>query len=253
MSDELLVTLGRAVRVRRERLGITREALAQRSGVSLRFLSDLEHGKGNISILRLIDIARSLGVSLADLVAPLDEFADLDQENVGPRIALVGLRGAGKSTIGAKVAEKLGVEFIELDSQIEKRAGLLLPQIFEFHGESYYRRIERESIKDWLKSRTPSVLAVAGGVVTDARSWSLLKKHARTVWLKADPEEHYRRVARQGDLRPMENRPQAMLELRALLIARSPRYGEADMIVDTSELSIEESAEKIVNWVSSNV
>jgi XRE family aerobic/anaerobic benzoate catabolism transcriptional regulator len=230
---ESLVPLGDAVRRARQAEGLTLRDLAARSGLSQRFLSDLEHGKGNISIARLVEVGRALRVPISALVAPLD--------HAGPRraLALVGLRGAGKSTLGRAAAAALGRPFVELDERVEAAAGLPLSQIFEIHGEEYYRRLERRTLVDLLDHAEGVVLATGGGIVTDPESWSLLRTRCRTVWLQAQPEDHYQRVMEQGDLRPMENRPSAMAELRALLAARAPLYAQADARVETSALGFQ--------------
>lgn len=236
-----LAPLGAAVREARQARGDTIRGLAERSGVSERFLSDLERGRGNISIARLWAVSQALSVSLAELVAPLDRARH------GPILALVGLRGAGKSTIGAKVAERLGRPFLELDDRIEAAAGLPLSQIFEIHGDSYYRRLEREVLRAVLTEAGPEGLVVAtgGGIVSDRTTWAMLRARAETVWLRADPEDHYARVMAQGDLRPMENRPSAMAELEALLAGRSALYAEADHEVDTTALGLDAAITEI--------
>lgn len=239
--------LGLEVRKARKRRNLTMKDLAEASGVSERFLSDLERGVGNISIARLADVARAIGFKLSDLVSALDEAVQ-----PASLVALIGLRGAGKSTIGAAVAGRLGLPFLELDREVESAAGLPLAQIFEIHGQAYYRRLEREVLSRALTAPAKgAVMAAGGGLVGDKHTWEILRRHARTVWLKARPEDHYARVMAQGDLRPMRNRPAAMAELRALLASREPRYGEADLTVDTSHLGVEESVERIVRWCKS--
>jgi XRE family aerobic/anaerobic benzoate catabolism transcriptional regulator len=246
MTD--LRALGDAVRDVRTDRGLTQRELADRSGVSLRFLSDLEAGRGNISIARLLEVARALEVQLVDLVAPLDRAAI--RTSLDRPLALVGLRGAGKSTIGAQVAELLKAPFVELDLAIEEAAGLPLSQIFEIHGDSYYRRLERAAVERLIKKGArPSVVAAGGGIVMHTEAWPLLKRRARTVWLRAKPEEHYQRVMEQGDLRPMQNRPAAMAELHSILELRSPRYAEAELTVDTSALGLDGSVARIVRWI----
>ncbi len=238
-----LAPLGDAVRQARLASGMTLRSLAERSGVSQRFLSDLERGKGNISIGRLVAISQALGVTLGRLVEPLDRAF------LGPRptvLALVGLRGAGKSSIGAQAAESLELPFVELDKRIEQAAGLPLAQIFEIHGESYYRRLEYDVLLSILQDAAPQLLAAGGGLVTAPESWRLLRQRSKTVWLKAEPEAHYQRVMAQGDLRPMENRPSAMAELKALLKARSPLYAQADETLDTSALGAEQTKEALI-------
>lgn len=230
-----LAPLGTAVRRARQAEGLTLKSLAERSGLSPRFLSDLELGKGNISIGRLMQVGRALKVPVSELVAPLDVNAP------GPPVlALVGLRGAGKTTVGRRVARALDFDFVELDEAVEAAAGLPLSQIFEMHGEEYYRRLELEVLQQILHDAVRgTVLTTGGGLVTAPQTWGLLKARAQTVWLQADPEEHYQRVMDQGDLRPMENRPSAMAELRALLALRGPLYAQAELRLHTSKLGMD--------------
>jgi XRE family aerobic/anaerobic benzoate catabolism transcriptional regulator len=238
-----LAPLGHAVRRLRLARGLTLRALAEQAGLSERFLSDLELGRGNISIARLAAVSRALGSGLGPLVAPLDD-ADAGRR---PVLALVGLRGAGKSTVGPRVAGALGARFVELDLEVEAAAGLALPELFELHGEAYFRRLERETLRRLLAEReAPLVLAAGGGLVTDAESWRLLCASALTVWLRAEAADHYQRVVDQGDLRPMRNRPAAMAELEALLTARAPLYARAQVVVDTSQLGLEGAVRRVV-------
>ncbi len=244
-----LSPLGQVVRQLRLSRGLTLKQLAEQAELSQRFLLDLEHGKGNISIARLLAVSRALGVELATLVSPLDAREASARAGGGPVVALIGLRGAGKSTIGARAAEKLGVPFVELDHEVESAAGLSLPELFEIHGEAYFRRLEREVlVRRLAEARAGSgmVLATGGGLVTDPESWRLLAERALTVWLRAEPAAHYQRVIDQGDLRPMANRPAAMAELKALLTARSPLYARARLTVDTSALGIEGAVARVV-------
>ncbi len=246
---EDLSPLGQGVRQLRLSRGLTLKQLAEQAGLSQRFLLDLEHGKGNISIARLLAVSRALGVELAALVAPLDAREAEARAAGRPVVALIGLRGAGKSTIGARAAEKLGVPFVELDHEVEGAAGLSLPELFEIHGEAYFRRLEREVLVRRLaeaRAGAGMVLATGGGLVTDPESWRLLFERALTVWLRAEPEAHYQRVIDQGDLRPMANRPAAMAELKALLTARSPLYARARVTVDTSALGIDGAVARVV-------
>jgi XRE family aerobic/anaerobic benzoate catabolism transcriptional regulator len=166
-------------------------------------------------------------------------------ESHAPTIALLGLRGAGKTTIGRKLARRLRLPFVELDQRIEQAAGLTLPEIFALHGEAYYRRLERETLERVL-DEGPLVLATGGGLPTSPDTWTLLKRRARTVWLKARPEDHWNRVVQQGDKRPMADNPQAMAELRRLLAAREPLYAEADETIDTSKLDTEQVSRSLV-------
>ena len=235
---DILGRVGGAVRRARHRRGLSRRALADASGLSIRFLAELEAGRGNISLRRLDDLARGLGVPAATL---------LDQGTAprGPRLALVGLRGAGKSTVGPGLARRLDVPFAELDGMIEEVAGLTVAQIFEIHGESYFRRLERETLRRFLDEAGPFILATGGGLVTEPETLALLREDTWTVWLRARPEDHYGRVLAQGDERPMAGNPHAMSELRALLAARLPLYQQADLTVDTSTTSVAEAVETI--------
>jgi len=236
--------LGEAIRTARQQAGLTIKMLAARSGLSPRFLSDLEKGRGNISIGRLWSVGRALDRPLAELVAPLD--ASMRSRNGRPPVALIGLRGAGKSTIGRRVSERLNRPFVELDGQIESAAGLPLSQVFEMHGETYYRRLERDALDRFLRTQSEgALLATGGGIVTDPDSWAMLRTQAITIWLRAEPEDHYRRVMEQGDLRPMKNRPGAMAELRALLASRNPLYAQAQIVIETSQLGLDGSIEAV--------
>lgn len=229
--DQLLHDLGAAVRARRSELGLTMKDVAERAGVSARFLVQLEAGEGNISVARLEDVAEALATTGAELLAA---GARAKIEEKGSVLALVGLRGAGKSSIGSLVAKKLGVPFVELDELIVREAQMTLSTIFEIHGERYYRGIEREVLRRLLDEGKPMVIATGGSLVTDAETWGLLRSRARTIWLKAAPKDHWSRVVAQGDVRPMRDRPRAMNELRALLTSRKPLYQQADVVVDTS-------------------
>ena len=187
----------------------------------------VEPGEGNISVRKLAGLAEALGTTPAALLtAPADPGP--------PTIALLGLRGAGKTTIGRRLAKRMRLKFVELDQRIEKAAGLTLPEIFALHGESYYRRLERETLERVL-DEGPLVLATGGGLPTSPDTWSLLKRRALTVWLRAQPEDHWNRVVQQGDKRPMADNPQAMAELRRLLAAREPIYAQAHHTVDTTK------------------
>lgn len=232
MSERLLDTLGRRARARRLEKGWTIRDVAEKSGVSPRFLVQLESGRGNISVLRLADVAHALDTSLSVLLA--------DDGAPPPRvIALLGLRGAGKTTIGRRLARRLRVAFVELDRRIEQAADLSLSELFSLHGEDYYRRLERETLQAVLAENRPMVLATGGGIVTSHETYALLRRATLTVWLRAKPEDHWNRVVRQGDRRPMADHPQAMADLRALLAAREPLYAQAAVTVDTTGLPVE--------------
>ena len=234
----LLVAIGQRVRLLRDQHGLTQKALAERAGLSLRFLSEVESGQGNISVTRLAELAHALGVGPASLLPD-------DPNRVADRVALLGVRGAGKSSVGRALAKLLSRDFIELDEEIERTAGLRLAEIFEIHGGDHYRRLEREVLRATLAKDRAFVLATGGGLVSDAESWSLLRRGARTVWLRATPTQHWQRVVGQGDARPMADRPRAMSELRALLAARTPRYAEADITVETGQLGVSQVAMRV--------
>jgi XRE family transcriptional regulator, aerobic/anaerobic benzoate catabolism transcriptional regulator len=229
----LLVSVGSAVRGHRERRGWSRRALAEASGVSERFLAQLEAGEGNISLRRFADVAHALGTTPAALLAP----AEAAPATTKP-IALLGVRGAGKSAVGAALARKLGRRFVEVDHEIEEAAGLPLGEVFALHGEAYYRRVEREVLTRLLADASPSVLATGGSIVNDPTNYALLRARARTIWLRARPEDHWNRVVAQGDQRPMAENPHAFEELRALLAARSKLYARADVTIETSGLPV---------------
>ncbi len=232
--DAVLSHVGERVRVRRDVLGLTQRALAARAGLSVRFLAQLERGDGNISLTRFADVAGALGVEPAALLAGAPAAGHARP----PVIALLGVRGAGKSTIGARLAVKLGVTFVELDAAIERAAGLTLAQLFELHGESYYRGLEREVLTRLLAESSGAVIATGGSLVTDRATFRLLTERAHTVWLRATPRDHWSRVVEQGDRRPMAKNPRAFAELEALLRARAPLYRTARQTVDTSRTPI---------------
>lgn len=231
--QSFLGTVGARVRAQRERRGLTRRELSERSGVSERFLAQLETGRGNISLARFADVAAALAASPAELLAGTEEARR------PAAVALLGVRGAGKSSVGARLAARLAAPFVELDQKIEQAAGLALGEIFELHGEAHYRRLEREALRAALDG-APVVLATGGSIVSDGGSYALLRSRARTVWLRARAEDHWDRVIRQGDRRPMAENPHAFAELRQLLAAREPLYARAHHIVDTSGRSVDE-------------
>ena len=260
---------------RKRSLTPARTASARR--VSARFLAQLEAGDGNISLERFDAVARALKTSpsaLLDLHRGLDgdderakqraavaellerrssaELVEIRRwiearfaRRTAPVIALLGLRGAGKSTIGARLATRLGLRFVELDAAIEKAAGLTLAEIFTIHGEGYYRRLERETLMSLLAEPDGLVLATGGSIVNDKETYKLLRRRTVTVWLKARPEDHWNRVIQQGDQRPMAQHPHAMSELRALLAARERLYAEAEHVIDTTRLDVDAAVEKL--------
>jgi XRE family transcriptional regulator, aerobic/anaerobic benzoate catabolism transcriptional regulator len=235
----LLSAVGRRVREARLAREWTLRELAERSGVSPRFLVQIESGRANLSVRRLADLAAALDLSPATL---LSDAASLPAPGV---IALLGLRGAGKTTIGRRLARRIAAPFVELDRRIERAADLSLSEIFTLHGEDYYRRLERETLEQVLREQRPMVLATGGGIVTSPDTYALLRRSATTVWLRARPEDHWNRVVRQGDRRPMADHPQAMADLRGLLAAREPLYAAAAHTVDTSRLTVREAAKAV--------
>ncbi len=246
-SDEVLRELGARARELRLGRGWTLREAAERSGLSPRFLVALESGRGNISVRRLLDIARALDTSPAALLADPPEGVSR------PVIALLGLRGAGKTTVGRRLARRRRVPFVELDRRIEEAAQLTLAEIFSLHGEEYYRKLEAHALEAVLAAANPLVLATGGGLVAAADTFNRLRQSAVTVWLRATPEDHWNRVVRQGDRRPMANHPQAMADLRALHAARLPLYEAADFTVDTSGLGVDRVVNAIERLLSTSV
>ena len=259
-APSALERIGLRIRHLREQQGWSRAELAQRSGISPRFLADVEHGAGNLSLRSLIALADALPASLTTLVTgcsalrdPADQLASLPapaqqralRAAAAPdKIALVGLRGAGKSTVGALLSAQLGCPFVEVDAEIEKAAGLPLGSLFEIHGAARYRQWEHLCVTRLLAQHGPLVLATGGSIVTATETWALLRSSARTVWLRATPEAHLARVLSQGDQRPVEGRADALSELRAILAHREPFYGQAEQWVET-EVGVEEVVGKI--------
>jgi len=239
-GDRALAVVGARIRALRASRGFTIRSLAERAKLSARFVVQLESGKANVSVRKLVALAAALGTTPSALLAEPD---------TGAVIALLGLRGAGKSTIGRRLARRLRVPFVELDRKIETAAGLSLDEIFALHGQDYYRRLEREALGSLLADDRPAVIATGGGIVTSGETYALLRRRAITVWLRAGAEDHWNRVVQQGDRRPMADNPEAMAELRRLLAARQPLYAEAALVVDTSRLTVEQAVaaiEKVV-------
>jgi XRE family aerobic/anaerobic benzoate catabolism transcriptional regulator len=272
--------LGERIRVTRARRGMTRKLLARDSGVSERYLAQLEAGQGNISIALLRQVAQAMGVRLSDLVreggdppveltllaetlerlAPkeLGEARRLLTEHFAPeagrgrrrRIALVGLRGAGKSTLGRRLAEARGVPFLELDREVERHSGMALGEIFQLYGQAAFRRYERRSLETLLERHDRAVIATGGSLVSEPATFDLLLSTCFTVWLKTTPEEHMSRVLAQGDTRPMADNEEAMADLRRILAGRAALYAKADAAVDTAGRTIEESLAELARAVA---
>ena len=230
-----LARLGERVRGWRTEQGVTRKALALASGLSERYLAQLEGGEGNISVLLLRRIAHAMSVPIEELTREHDATAR------SARVALIGLRGAGKSTLGEKLAQSLGVPFVELDREVEHEAGAPLGEVFSMYGQDAFRRFERRALERVLKTRPRAVIAVGGSLVTHPDSYRLLLEHCFCVWLKASPAEHMARVMAQGDLRPFRGRAAALDEIRKLLADRDNLYSRADAVLDTSDRPLKQS------------
>jgi XRE family transcriptional regulator, aerobic/anaerobic benzoate catabolism transcriptional regulator len=281
-GEHFLLILGSRVRDLRNRRGMTRKTLARESDVSERHLAQLESGEGNISVLLLRRVAAALSVSLEELFASeqqtgqhadhqlasqkqallrlierlpshrLEEATARLVRDFGPeqdlrlsRIALIGLRGAGKSTLGSKLAAERRVPFIELDHEIEKETGMPLAEIFSLYGQSGYRAIEKRTLERVLGANENAVIPVGGGIVSETETYDYLLAHCYTIWLKAQPEEHMARVIAQGDFRAMAGSDRAMEDLRRILESREPLYRKADTCVDTSGDSVDVSFAKL--------
>lgn len=266
-----LAALGERVRQVRARRGMTRRILAGDSGVSERYLAQLESGQGNISILLLRRIAAAMGLPLVDLIYEgperpaeytlarqlLDGLgpAELTQAYQtlarslgrtgdaarGQRIALIGLRGAGKTTLGRRLAEGLGVPFIEMATAITDESGISLSEIFSLYGQAAYRRYERRALERAVASHERAVIATGGSLVSEPGTFDVLLRSCHTIWIAASPAEHMGRVMAQGDLRPMQGSREAMADLKRILDNRRALYGRADARVDTTGRTVEDS------------
>jgi XRE family aerobic/anaerobic benzoate catabolism transcriptional regulator len=244
-ADRLLGALGERVRALRGQRRLTLQQLARRARLSPRFLVQVEQGAANISVRKLAGLAAALDTTPAALLAAPERPRPRSRAPL-PVIALLGLRGAGKSTIGRRLARRLRVPFVELDRRVEEAAGMALGELFALHGEAYYRRLEREALERVLADGRPLVLATGGGLPASPETYGLLRERALTVWLRAAPEDHWNRVVQQGDRRPMADHPEAMAELRRLLAAREPLYARAEATVDTSRLGLEGAVDAVV-------
>ncbi|MET0509950.1 MAG: helix-turn-helix transcriptional regulator [Burkholderiaceae bacterium] len=275
-----LVALGERARGLRARGGLTRRALAERAGVSERHLANLEYGVGNASILILLQVADALGCSLAELLG--DEttrnpewlllrqlLGGRDEQTLRRvreavagllgeggtgrhgRIALIGLRGAGKSTLGRRLAAERGLPFVELSAEIERIAGCSVSEIHALYGQQSYRRYERRALEETIEHHRQAVIATPGGLVSDTATFHLLLVHCTTIWLQADPHDHMDRVRAQGDLRPMADSKEAMSDLEAILADRAAFYSKADLRIDTSRQPLEATFALLRNAVAS--
>jgi XRE family aerobic/anaerobic benzoate catabolism transcriptional regulator len=243
-AQELLGEVGRRVRARRHEKEWTLKQLASASGLSERFVGSLESGKANISVGNLAEVAQALELPLVTLLG--------GEPAKGTRssgvISLLGLRGAGKSTIGAALAQRLSCEFLEIDKLVEREAGMRLPELFAMHGEAYFRQLEVAALTRVLDGHRRAVIATGGGIVTNPEAFELVLARTHPVWLKATPAEHWNRVLRQGDTRPMKNRPHAMAELKRRLEEREPLYSRAALTCVTTGRSVAQVVDELVRW-----
>lgn len=233
-----LAEIGRRVRTARGEMGMTRKELADASGVSERYLAQLEAGRGNISVLLLRKVAKTLQTSASELVA---EVSAQEMSGARGRVALIGMRGAGKSTLGAMLAAEMKIPFVELDRMIERESGMKLGALFDLYGAPGFHRLERKCLEAVLQKYPKFVLAAGGSIVNEAATLERLLTSCFTVWLKAKPEEHMQRVIAQGDRRPMARSRQAMQELKSILAGREPSYRRAHVTVDTSGKGVKQS------------
>jgi len=238
--EAILAHLGAKLRARRNALGWTLADLSARCGISQRFLSDVEGGKANISVMSLQAIARAVGSTPGDILAG---GPTADRRGC---VALLGLRGAGKSTVGPRLASRLGLPFFELDGLIEAEAGVSLGEIFAVHGEGWYRKLEFQVLRRFLESRDRAVFATGGGIVTSSETYEMLLSRCTSVWVRARENDHIDRVVKQGDTRATGGKLHVMAELRALLAAREPLYARADLVVDTSALGVAGAVDALV-------
>ncbi len=268
-----LEQLGQRVRTMRALRGMSRKVLAKVSGISERYIAQLESGKGNVSIVLLRRVSNAMGAHLEDLIPASEPSPDWPvirdlvrkatpnqiaqakdilagnsasaQRNAFAGIALIGLRGAGKSTLGKMLAKKIGWSFVELNKEIEAQNGLSVAEIIALYGQEGFHRMEQTALAQLLARKELMVLATGGGIVSEPVTFDLILSSFYTVWLKAEPEEHMARVRRQGDLRPMADDRSAMAELRTILLSREPLYARASAVVDTAGLSVDNAAARL--------
>jgi len=272
-----LEQLGQRVRTMRALRGMSRKVLAKVSGISERYIAQLESGKGNVSIVLLRRVSNAMGAHLEDLIPSSDPAPDwpvlrdlvrkatpaqiaqakdvlaghstLSHHASFCGIALIGLRGAGKSTLGKILAKRIGWNFVELNKEIEAQNGLSVAEIIALYGQEGFRRMEQSALQQLLARKELMVLATGGGIVSEPLTFDLILSSFYTVWLKAEPEEHMGRVRKQGDLRPMADDRSAMAELRNILLSREPLYSRASAVVDTAGLSVDAAAAKLIDTV----
>lgn len=274
-----LEQLGQRVRTMRALRGMSRKVLAKVSGISERYIAQLESGKGNVSIMLLRRVSIAMGAHLEDLIPTAEpspdwavirdllrkaspgqiaQIKDVLAGQVGPAhrrksfagIALIGLRGAGKSTLGKILAKKIGWKFVELNKEIEAENGLSVAEIIALYGQEGFRRMEQAALGQLLARSELTVLATGGGIVSEPITFDLVLSSFYTIWLKAEPEEHMSRVRGQGDLRPMADDRSAMAELRNILLSREPLYARANAVVDTAGLSVDAAAARLMEAVA---
>lgn len=278
--NPFLLALGQRVRTRRDRSGMTRKTLSSATGVSQRHLANLEYGTGNVSVLVLQQVAVALHCSFAELIGDFttaspewlmirsllenrDEqtlykarlalgeiLGNLNQaQSSHSRIALIGLRGAGKSTLGQRLAAHAELPFVELSRDIEQIAGCSIAEIQDMYGASAYRRYERQALQQSIQNHQSAVIATPGGLVSDPANFNLLLSNCQSVWLQANPADHMQRVIEQGDFRPMAGNSESMEDLKGILAAREPFYSRAQYRLDTSQQSLEETFALLSNLV----
>lgn len=275
-ADALLRRVGERVRRARERKGIPRRVLSERSGVSPRYLAQLEAGAGNISIGLLQRVATALDHRIEWLVGEEDPWtsdalrvarlfrvansdvqqAVLEKLNTtesmtsrAQRVCLIGLRGAGKSTLGQLGGEALGVPFVELNRDIEDHSGMPIEEVMAFYGQDGYRNLEAQAVRRVIEKHDTLILAVAGGIVAEPETFELLLNHFHTIWIRTSPEEHMSRVREQGDERPMAGNAEAMEQLEAILSSREPLYEKAIAQIETSGRTVEQSVSDLVTVI----
>ena len=276
-TDEMLENLGQRVRALRAGRGMTRKMLAADSAVSERYLAQLEQGQGNISINLLQRVAKALRtdagellkggsetsaeqVLINELIQRLDNedqhralqllYQNFSASQDCSRIALVGMRGAGKTSLGSRLAEKLEVPFVQLSNKIERLAGMPVAEILSLSGQDGYRRFEEKALFDVLARLDKCVIETGGSIVAETSSFNALLTTCHVVWIKASPEEHMQRVIDQGDMRPIESNDHAMADLRRILEARESFYSQSHAIIDTENSKLEDSFQQLLDSLS---